>query len=108
MHRLAADLPGVELAARCDVQEAGRHTVAEAAAAEVRGDPDRAVDRLDQQVDVVVAGSDRAQLRLGPLPQRPRALAPGDLLGRLRYLGPRLGSTAGARRGWRSCGRRRG
>ena len=64
--------------------------MAEAATAEVCGDPDRAVGRLDQQVDVVVAGSDRAQLCLGALSQRPRALAPGDLLGQLRYGGPCL------------------
>src|SRR4029079_1530855 len=55
---------------------------------EMAGRPDRAVGGLDQQVDVVVAAADRAELRLRPGAQRPAVLAARDLFGQLGDLAP--------------------
>jgi len=77
------------LAAR-SLEVAGRTGVTKAAAAEVNADPDKAVF-IAHQVDVMVAGSDGAELRDGLLPIRPHVgFAPGIIVVEQLVFGPLL------------------
>ena len=73
-HHPALVRAAVERQALREREEAGRRLVAEAARAEVHADPDAVVVLVAEQVDVVVAGADGAELLRGE-PGRARAAA---------------------------------